>query len=130
LTQGYKGSIMVSDMKTKRKSAEIIYDMQSLLNELSVSINIKTPIHKKNEALSSPATFSGPSGGIRLLLREGFCKEPKTLTDICAQLRQEGFNYSNQVISVALLRLVRDRTMVRIPATGEGKKKWIYAERK
>lgn len=116
-------------MKHKRNPSEIIRDMQSLLNELSVSVNGST-LPSTRRDVSKPVTFSGPSGGIRLLLREGFFKEPKTLPDVCARLRQEGFNYSNQVVSVALLRLVRDRTMVRIPASGEGKEKWVYAERK
>lgn len=120
---------MDGDMKHKRKPVEIIRDMQSLLNELSAAVDGDT-LSSARGAVSKQATFSGPSGGIRLLLREGFFKEPKTLPDVCTRLRQEGFNYRTQVVSVALLRLVRDRTMVRIPASGDGKEKWVYAERK
>lgn len=115
-------------MKNKRKPAEIIHDIKSLLDELASTYGVEISTSTKTE--SKPATFSGPSGGIRLLLREGFLKEPKTLPAVCERLRQEGFNYSKQVVSVALLRLVRDRTIVRIPSSGKGKEKWVYAERK
>jgi len=118
-------------MKGKRETSEIIRAMQNLLTELSSRLGVSA-----NSAALTPvsstkaASFSGPSGGIRLLLEEGFFKEPKTLPQVYERLRQEGFNYRRQVVSVALLRLVRDRTMVRIPTSGEGKEKWTYAERK
>jgi hypothetical protein len=118
-------------MKKKRIPTEIIQEINSLLSELANSLGGEI-VRSASSPLSikKTSTFSGPSGGIKLLLGENFFKEPKTLPEVCARLRQEGFNYSRQAVSVALLRLVRDRTMVRIPATGDGKEKWVYAERK
>jgi hypothetical protein len=119
-------------MNSKHKNpTQLIQELQALLNELAGSLGQDTSIITKNTVSSSKAeTFSGPSGGIKLLLAEGFFAEPKTLPAVVSRLRQDGFNYATQVISTALVRLVRARAMVRIPVNGEGKERWAYAIRK
>jgi hypothetical protein len=115
-------------MSHKRNHVQIIAEIQTLLDELSDTLGKGALPAKVNPI--KPPVFKGASGGIRLLISEGFFKQPKTLPQVSDRLRQEGFTYTKQVTSVALLRLVRDRTMVRLPAGGEGKETWIYAERK
>ncbi|MEK7601354.1 MAG: hypothetical protein AAB480_02380 [Patescibacteria group bacterium] len=119
-------------MKSKQNPREIIRQIQSLLGELSgvLGHEMTSTASSKGTASQKPVVFSGPSGGIRLLLSEGFFKQPKTLPEVYARVRQEGFNYRQQAVAVALLRLVRDRTMVRLPSDGEGKERWAYSERK
>lgn len=118
-------------MKTKRRSPqEIISQINALLQELA-SLPVSAQPKVSN---SAPATteekFTGPSGGIKLLLKEGFFAAPKTQPEVLVRLRQEGYNYTASVVAVALLRMVRARVMVRLPFPGEGKEKWSYAERK
>jgi len=115
-----------------RDISEIVDDLQILLNELATIENAPAGTREKT-APKTKQTFSakGPSGGVKMLLHEGFFSEPKTLPEVVARLRQEGFHYVNQVVSTAMIRLVRSREMVRLPADGgSGKEKWAYAERK
>jgi len=115
-------------MKYKNRTPkEIINEIKMLLEQLSFSIGKEANTAKELR----PVKKSGPSGGIRMLIASNFFREPKTLPEIVKYLYQEGFHYSRQVISVALLRLVRNRTLIRREAeSSQGKEKWIYAERK
>lgn len=116
----------------QRNVSEIILEIRHLLDELaSISEGRVLPIRQQVYSNSvNKKKPSGPSGGIKLLLSEGFFDEPKTLPEVVARLRQDGFNYVVQVISTALVRMVRAREMVRLPANGAGKEKWVYAARK
>jgi len=112
-------------MKKERDRDQIIKEINDLLDELS-SVSSKRKIGRKKAE-----SYSGPSGGVRLLIKEGIFSKPQTLPGIVKRLHQEGFNYSRQVISTALLRLVRGRSLTRRPNEDkQGKEKWIYAERK
>ena len=121
---------MNSDMKTNHKSpAQLIAQINVLLAELEASLGAAP---SKSAPITSTTTerFTGASGGIKLLLKEGFFATPKTLVEVIKRLSQEGFNYTATVVSVALLRQVRSRSLVRLPSTGAGKEKWAYAIRK
>ena len=123
-------SKMISDMKDKpRNPVDIISQIQGLLSDLSISLG-STPPNTPVLSTRQTENFSGPSGGIRLLVREEFFVTPKTRVEVVERLRQEGFNYPPSVISVALLRQVRSRELVRLPSSGKGKEKWAFAERK
>lgn len=52
---------------------------------------------------------SGPSGGIRLLIDEGFFSSARSLMETCAALKQKKYHYSNIVVSNALRRLAKIR---------------------
>lgn len=135
-------SIINLAMKHKQKNdpnrtaADIVREIKGLLDQLvsitpssghTVSRRIATSAHD----VVSRKGYSGPLGGIRLLLEEGFFKERKTVAEVAKRLHQEGFNYRRQVVSVTLLRLVRNRTLVRLESENPvGKEKWVYAERK
>lgn len=121
---------MESDMKAKPHTpVEIIAKIQELLTDLSVALGDNSSVPSRTTS-SSSEKFTGPSGGVRLLLREGFFSTPKTRVETVNRLRQEGFNYTPSVVSVALLRQVRTRELVRLPSTARGKEKWAFAERK
>jgi hypothetical protein len=125
--------IMSHDMKTKhRKPVEIIADMQRLIEELALAIgeNHVLPSAAVNRTAPKLTRFSGASGGIRLLQAEKFFSTPKTRVEVVKRLHQEGFNYTPSVVSVALLRQVRSRELVRLPSAKEGKERWAFAERR
>ena len=113
----------------RRKPSEIIAQIHSLLDELATLSGGRVAVQEKRVEEKSEK-FTGPSGGIKLLLKEGFFAEPKTLTEVVSRLHQDGFKYVTQVISTALVRLVRARMLVRLPSTGPGKEQWVYTERK
>ena len=112
---------------------EVIKDINILLEELvssPKSDSIKTPQDKLPKK-QSDTDYSGPSGGLRLLIDVGFFKDSKSLPEVIDRLHQEGFKYPLAPIAVALLRLVRKRVLVRLPSKNQnGKKIWVYVERK
>ncbi len=114
-------------MNKKRNWVQIIKEIKILLDELSIMHGSS----QRKSSLINVEKYSGPSGGVRLLIKEGFFNKPQNLPGIVNCLHQEGFNYSRQVISTALLRLVRSRFILRrLNGNKKGKEKWIYAERK
>lgn len=113
-------------MKTNKNLKDIVQSIGNLLEELSAALDL--PGNKELNTTKTVDDFSGPSGGVRMLLAADFFKEPKPLPDVVKRLHQEGFNYRRQVISTALLRSVRNRILVRRP--GDGGKQWVYSERK
>ena len=125
-------------MKKKRTPKIILDEIKSLLDELSFLIgaqNIASDSQEQRHQVAQVMTkdsYSGPIGGIRFLVGEGFFKEPKALAEVINRLHQEGFNYRKQVIATTLLRLVRDRKLTRLPIskTSSRRGKWNYVERR
>ena len=98
------------------------------LAELS-GVNVKTPIAKiqHNQENSRKGT-SGATGGLRILVNEGYFNVHKQLSEIIEKLKQEGRPYSNATISMGLLNLVKERVLMRFRDNGD--KKWKYIIRK
>lgn len=117
-----------------RDTNSIITEIETLLEELRDSTGNTTggvPSSTKKVAQRAPkASYVGVAGGIRLLIDEGFFNSPQGMPAVAEKLKKEGFNYRRQVISVALLRLVRSRALVRLPADNDSTEKWVYAVRK
>lgn len=124
-------------MKQKKRTPnEIITDMSTLLKELS-SIFEGSARNGRRSSLVEASTknkekkYSGVAGGIKMLIADNFFQNPKSLSEVIARLREEGFNYRRPVIAMALLRAVRNRSLTRLEAENrKGKEKWIYAKRK
>ena len=80
----------------------------------------RLPSQKKEE-------FSGPAGGVRLLVSRGFFKVKRHLGDVRKALTKDGYHYGAAQIQTALNRLSeRDGPLV---ASKEGGKK-VYVNRK
>jgi hypothetical protein len=79
----------------------------------------------KSEAKASD--FSGPTGGIRLLVSQNFFKTRKSLADVRTALAKNDYHYVTQVIHNFLSRLSRvDGPLVSVK---DGNKK-MYVKRK
>jgi hypothetical protein len=62
----------------------------------------------------------GPKTAIEALVSEGFFDEPRSITDIRMELRdQKAFDYSSQDLSPALTRLLRESTLKRTKSDGQ-----------
>lgn len=113
------------------KAIQIVHEIQNLLGELEINLSANIRGRDENVLKKRDLNYSGASGGIKMLVEEGYFKETRSLAEIVVQLRQEGFNYPRNTISMALLRGVRSRILVRLPAEGrKGKEKWVYVIRK
>lgn len=71
--------------------------------------------------------FAGPSGGIRLLVSEGFFKTKRSLSDVRSALAKKDYHYSAAAIQTALNRL--STRVGPLAAFKEGGKK-LYVKRK
>ncbi|MBT9170688.1 MAG: hypothetical protein DDT18_01033 [Actinobacteria bacterium] len=80
-----------------------------------------------NKLVRNKMKFKGITGGIRLLVSQGFFKDKKTFTETKTKLRKNGYYSSLQAIQTALNSLsVPGGALVKFK---EGKKIY-YAERK
>ena len=71
--------------------------------------------------------FTGLSGGMRLLLSEGFFKEGRSQGDISAELTRQGYHYPKSSLPAVLLGLIQKRAITRIKGSDGN---WRYIERK
>lgn len=114
--------------KDAKKLAENIISQILELAELA-GANIKIKPNKTPHSIKeAKKDTSGATGGLRILVDEGYFDEPRQLTVIIERLKQEGRHYSNATISMGLLNLVRERILMRFRDKGD--KKWKYIIRK
>jgi len=114
--------------KEPQKKVEQINLLVSELAALAGAPSSKPATQAKKSFPKGEKDMSGATGGIRLLIDEGKLDPPKQLPEIIEFLKQEGRHYSSQAVSMALLNLVRERTLTRFREKGE--KSWKYAIRR
>ncbi len=71
--------------------------------------------------------FKGLSGGLRLLISDGFFDELRGQKEIYEELRRRGYNYPKNSLPEALLRFLRNRELGRVIGDDS---KWKYSIRK
>lgn len=82
---------------------------------------------KKRPPNKEKQDFSGPAGGVRLLVSQGFFKVKRQLGEVRKALGKDDYHYGPQQVHTALNRLSkRDGPLV---ASKEGGKK-VYVNRK
>lgn len=101
----------------------------SLVNELAKLAGVRT---KKLPASIGTAKrkMVGATGGLRLLIDEGYFDSPKQLPEIIDKLREEGRHYSQATVSMGLLNLVRERILTRFKEKKGKIEIWKYVIRK
>ena len=107
----------------------IAQEITRLVAELAEVAGAATPVKAEPATLIStkkPAK-AGPMAGIRVLLDEGNFDSPMDRENVAKVLREHGWVYSRDVVGVALMRLVRERTLTRLRDSSEN---WMYARRK
>lgn len=63
---------------------------------------------------------------ISMLASEGFFKEPKAANQVQDELENRGAYHSFAAVGMALLALVRKKTLRRVPVEKGGKKQYLY----
>lgn len=81
----------------------------------------------KRNSPDKPNKYKGATGGIRLLVDEGFLDNKRSFSEICKKLENKGYHYSKQAIQTPLNRLAK-KERVLVALTEKGKK--IYVKRK
>lgn len=85
------------------------------------------PAISKKPSVSAAMDYSGPTGGVKYLISQGFLKEKRDLAAMRQQLTDEGYHYSRQAIHEALKTLSKPSGP--LVSLKEGARK-IYVERK
>ena len=83
--------------------------------------------NKEKRAPKKFQNFSGPAGGVRLLVSHGFFKVKRSLNDARNALAKDGYHYGAAQVQTALNRLSR-RNGLLVPSREAGKK--MYVNRK
>lgn len=115
----------------KKKPKELVRQIIELVSELAeqAGVELEGGVPKKIKASQrNKKELSGATGGLRILVEEGYFDNPRQLPEIIERLKQDGRHYSNATISMGLLNLVRERILTRFRDQGE--KKWKYVIRK
>lgn len=73
------------------------------------------------------ADHSGATGGVRLLVEEGFFDQRRNFAEISRELEKRGYHYSRQAIQMPLTRLSKVGGPL-VSLTGKGRN--AYAKRK
>ena len=114
--------------KDVKKLTENIISQILELAELA-GVDIKMRSNKTQYSIKETRKdTSGATGGLRVLVDEGYFSESRQLSVIIERLKQEGRHYSNATVSMGLLNLVRERILIRFRDKGD--KKWKYIIRK
>lgn len=109
-------------MSVEKKIEELIEKISNLEKRLS-KIEGEPTIIKK-----SKGGFQGLSGGIRLLLKNGFLNEPKSVKEIYEELAREGYHYPKRSVD-KLLRVNFMKKQKLLTRIKKGKV-WEYVIRK
>ena len=111
----------------KKLTENIISQILELAELAGANIKVK-PNKTQHSIKETKKDTSGATGGLRILVDEGYFDDPRQLPAIIERLKQEGRHYSNATISMGLLNLVRERILIRFRDKGD--KKWKYIIRK
>ena len=82
---------------------------------------------KKKTATGKQTEFSGPKGGILLLISKGFFNKRRTASEVRNELEKNDYDYRIQVVQTALNRLTKNKGPLTTLTVG-GKK--VYVKRK
>jgi hypothetical protein len=114
-------------IKCMENNLKIIGKIESLLEELKVSLGA-TPKKHTQVVVKTPKAetiFSGLTGDIYSLVRDGFFKKPKAISEIQNKLQLEGIKKPTTTLSSPLLFLTRKKVLARTkPADGKGPYKY------
>ena len=100
-------------------------EIQKILENHEKRISVLEAILKKKPSKILPE-FKGIYADITELVDEGVFDKPKSLAEVARELRIRGNHYRYDHIGVALLRLVRKRSLRRIPEKREKKEIFTY----
>lgn len=120
---------MKKDLEKKIEQAQVLLSecLTELRDESKPSKNSKrtiTPLERREKDASN---YSGPKGGVRLLMERGYFKSKHSAQDVKTALEKEGYLYQAAVIQTALNRMVlKSGPLVNMKENGTK----VYAERK
>jgi hypothetical protein len=115
----------MSGSSVKRPSAS--GDVLARIEALERAVFGANPTIKSRSIKSSTDAFKGATGGLRLLLSNGFFDQRRRFSEIEKELNSQGYHYSKQAIQTPLNRLsLQSGPLVGLKEKGHK----VYAKRK
>jgi hypothetical protein len=84
-------------------------------------------VPRRNQRVTAKKAFTGATGGLRLLVSNGFFDQRRRFSEIEKELNKHGYNYSKQAIQTPLNRMSRPSGLL-VSLKEQGHK--VYAKRK
>ena len=81
-----------------------------------------------NKRAADTKKYKGATGGIRLLVDEGFFNKKRSFSEICKALENKDYHYSKQAVQTPLNNLSSSKGKLLVALTEKGRK--LYAKRK
>ncbi len=110
-----------------QKILEQIKDHEKRIRELEESILIHGPKQKPRKIRLGKDKYSGLTGGLRLLIEDGFFKSKKDLASVRRRLESKDYYYSRQAVHEVLKAFSKPGGFL-VVLKERGKR--VYAERK
>ena len=83
---------------------------------------------KSTTSKLDPKKYKGATGGIRILVDNGFFDKKRSFGEICKALEGKGYHYSKQAVQTPLNNLSSTKGRLFVALTEKGRK--LYAKRK
>jgi len=99
-------------MKKNTKSEQIIKQIEELLMQLKESLNMSNKISSWPTG-NLERGFSGLTGEIHELIKEGFFNEPKTISDLQRKLKDRSIKKPTTALMPSLKRLIIKKVLDR-----------------
>lgn len=96
-------------------------DNRSQIHDLIGEPLVSTTAPPSKELISTSV-----QGRITSLLDTGFFQSPKKATEVMTKLKETGYTYDIQRVSIGLMRLVRKRSLRRLTEERNGKEVYVY----
>ncbi len=112
-------------------SGDLMDDVQETLNDLAARVEKLEKVvfpESGDRPVIRKESYEGLTGGIKMLIANGFFDQPKAIAEIIGELNREGYyNTHAGVASTLLITFVgKQKTLTRIQKSG----KWAYVKRK
>ncbi len=88
-----------------------------------------TITHSKKQSEENEEDFTGLYGGMKLLIKEGYFREGRTLGDMFTELKRQGYHQPKTSYS-AILQSLTTKKRILTRYKDKGDKNWKYTERK
>ncbi|MCB2230671.1 hypothetical protein KQH82_08140 [bacterium] len=110
---------------------DIVKDIHKMVDELAGLVEgqgtRRAPAASSRRKADARST-KGATGGVRLLVADGYFNEPRELSEVVGELKKEGRHYAKSTVSMALLSLTRERLLTRLE--NKATKNWQYVIRR
>lgn len=107
---------------------KIIKQIISRLEKLERAVFAQVKTKSGKFKVDPKKKYKGATGGIRLLVDNGFLDKKRSFSEICKALEDKDYHYTKQAVQTPLNNLSSSKGKILVALTEKGRK--LYAKRK